>query len=587
MESLHQPNNIIAQKYRIINTLGEGGSGITYLAQDLQNNKTVALKALSLHRMTDWKAMELFEREAKTLAQLNHRAIPQYLEYFDADVSGEKHFYIAQQLAPGKSLAKLVEENWRTNEQQLRDIAAQILEILIYLHSQTPAVTHRDIKPQNIIRNENGKVFLVDFGAVQDTYYSTFMHGSTVVGTYGYMAPEQFQGKSVPATDLYGLGATLLFLLTHHSPADFPTDGLKIDFRSRIKVSDDFADWLDKMLEPDLEERFTSAKVALEVLRGKRKIITAAKKPMLWKIAMAMGITTVVSVGIFNNYKWRILETLGFSFFPNQRFCSNVDEIKNYLNQGGNPNPYFSTSPQKTLLICAIEANSQSTVELLIAKGANINHSLPYIKSVDWLKFLIAQGADINRKDYGDKTLLHYAVINNKKEIIELLLLHNLDVNAKDYSGNTPLHLVAGLNHNNRIDLDYYLFIRNEPHFDKRSENIRLGIIKLLVDNDAIIDIKNNDENTALHLSIKTNYQDIAKYLLEKGTNFDAKNKKGKTPLMYAVEEVGSIPIMKLLIDSGADINAKDNEGNTVLDIAAKYGNKELVEKFIKDNTAQ
>ncbi|MGB3652400.1 MAG: hypothetical protein WBA41_14450 [Rivularia sp. (in: cyanobacteria)] len=76
------------------------------------------------------------------------------------------------------------------------------------------------------------------------------------------------------------MGATLLFLLTHRSPADFPTDGLKIDFRNRIKVSEDFADWLDKMLEPDLEERFRSAKVALEVLRGKRKIILGKQKPM-------------------------------------------------------------------------------------------------------------------------------------------------------------------------------------------------------------------------------------------------------------------------------------------------------------------
>ncbi len=221
MRSPHQPDNIIAQKYRIINILGEGGSGITYLAENLQNNKTVALKALSLHRMTDWKAMELFEREAKILAQLNHRAIPDYLEYFDVDTDGEKHFYIAQQLAPGDSLAKLVENNWRTNEQQIKNIAKQILEILIYLHSLTPPVTHRDIKPQNIIY-DNEKVFLVDFGAVQDTYYNTFMRGSTVVGTYGYMAPEQFRGQAVPATDLYGLGATLLFLLTHRSPQIFP-----------------------------------------------------------------------------------------------------------------------------------------------------------------------------------------------------------------------------------------------------------------------------------------------------------------------------------------------------------------------------
>ncbi len=83
------------------------------------------------------------------------------------------------------------------------------------------------------------------------------MRGSTVVGTYGYMAPEQFRGQAVPTTDLYGLGATLLFLLTHRSPAELPTDRLKIDFRSRVQISEDFADCLEKMLDPDVEERFS------------------------------------------------------------------------------------------------------------------------------------------------------------------------------------------------------------------------------------------------------------------------------------------------------------------------------------------
>ncbi|MDY6898561.1 MAG: protein kinase, partial [Cyanobacteriota bacterium] len=439
MEPLHQPNNIIAKRYQIINTLGEGGSGITYLAQDLQNNKTVALKALSLHRINDWKAMELFEREAKILAQLNHPAIPQYLEYFEADTDGEKYFYIAQQLAPGDSLAKLVEQKWHTNEQQVRDIAAQILEILIYLHSLETPVTHRDIKPQNIIY-DNGKVYLVDFGAVQDTYYSTFMRGSTVVGTYGYMAPEQFRGQAVPATDLYGLGATLLFLLTHRSPADFPTDGLKIDFRSQINVSHDFADWLDKMLEPDLEERFSSAQVALEVLRGKRKIITAAKKPMLLKVLLAMGITTILTTSIFNNYKWPILGTLGFK--PPITICSNFYEMRDYLNKGGNPDLELyaehrfdglqNVSKRWNLLLCALKHKSQAVAELLIANNANINDALRRADSIDDAKFLIAKGADVHSRDKHGQTALHYAVLNYEKEIIELLIDNGADVNAKD-----------------------------------------------------------------------------------------------------------------------------------------------------------
>jgi serine/threonine protein kinase len=80
MELLHQSGEIIASRYRILNTIGSGGTGTTYLAIDWQNDQQVALKALSLHMLTDWKKIELFEREARTLAQLNHAGIPRYLD---------------------------------------------------------------------------------------------------------------------------------------------------------------------------------------------------------------------------------------------------------------------------------------------------------------------------------------------------------------------------------------------------------------------------------------------------------------------------------------------------------------------------
>ncbi|MBD1921010.1 hypothetical protein H6F77_07900 [Microcoleus sp. FACHB-831] len=117
-------------------------------------------------------------------------------------------------------------------------------------------------------------LFLVDFGAVQDTYHNTVTGGSTVVGTYGYMAPEQFRGQAVLSTDLYGLATTLLFLLTRKSPAELPQRKLKIDFRSHVSVSKDFADWLEKMLEPVMEDRFPSANAALAVLRGEETLAT-------------------------------------------------------------------------------------------------------------------------------------------------------------------------------------------------------------------------------------------------------------------------------------------------------------------------
>lgn len=294
MDAQHRPQTIIAQRYRILDVLGQGGIGITYAAEDLQNSQQVALKTLSLRRMADWKALELFEREARILASLDRASIPRYLDYFQVDTPEDRSFYLVQQLAPGQSLAALVEGGWHPDEAQVQQLAIQILEILVYLQGLTPPVIHRDIKPQNIIlgsppavdlgrsirreKQQETRVFLVDFGAVQDTYRHTVMGGSTVVGTYGYMAPEQFRGEACLATDLYGLGTTLLFLLTGKSPAELPQRKLKIDFRSHIRVSRNFGNWLEKMLKPVVEDRFHSAAEALAVLRSEQALTDSPRK---------------------------------------------------------------------------------------------------------------------------------------------------------------------------------------------------------------------------------------------------------------------------------------------------------------------
>jgi eukaryotic-like serine/threonine-protein kinase len=266
-------------RYKIIDVLGQGGVGITYRAQDLSNNSIVVLKALSLRRANDWKAIELFEREAKVLAQLHHPAIPQYIDYFQADSERDRQFYIVQTLAAGDSLANLVEKGWEPTIQEVQGIAVQVLGILSYLHNLIPAVIHRDIKPQNLIRNTDGHISLVDFGAVQDTYH-TVTGGSTVVGTYGYMAPEQFCGQAYFSTDLYGLGTTILHLLTRLDPGVLPQKKLKIDFRAYVKVPPKFANWIDRLLEPDIQRRFETADRALAVLQGRQELpILASQKP--------------------------------------------------------------------------------------------------------------------------------------------------------------------------------------------------------------------------------------------------------------------------------------------------------------------
>jgi serine/threonine protein kinase len=265
---MHQPEEIIKDRYRILHPLGTGGIATTYAAQNLDTGQNVAIKALSLRRLKDWKSLELFEREGKVLSQLNHPGIPKYLDYFQLDTDDDRRFYIVQEIVPGKSLQDWVESGWHPTELEVREIGEQLLEILVYLHQINPPVIHRDIKPPNIIRQSDGKILLIDFGAVKDTYRHTMTSGSTVVGTYGYMAPEQFRGQVKPASDLYSLGATLVFVLTGRSPVDLPQVRMKIDFRNRVSISPQFADWLDKMLEPMLEDRFTSAGEALDGLNN-------------------------------------------------------------------------------------------------------------------------------------------------------------------------------------------------------------------------------------------------------------------------------------------------------------------------------
>lgn len=281
MTMLHQPKEIIAERYQIITTLGEGGMACTYAAYDLANSQPVALKAISLRQANEWKILELFEREAKVLASIDHPFIPDYLDYFELDTNEDRRFYLVQELVAGKSLAELVAHGWEPNEVEVKDIAMQLLNILTYLHSRTPTIIHRDIKPQNIIRRQDRQIYLVDFGAVQDVYCNNSHLDRTLVGTLGYISWEQIQGNVIPASDLYSLGCCLLFLLTRKSPAELPRTEMKFDFSSQVKISPSFAAWLRKIVEPMAENRFDSAISALQALENKSEDLTL--KPTLDK----------------------------------------------------------------------------------------------------------------------------------------------------------------------------------------------------------------------------------------------------------------------------------------------------------------
>ncbi|MBD1913468.1 MULTISPECIES: serine/threonine-protein kinase [unclassified Leptolyngbya] len=262
-----QPGQILQNRYQLDRSLGKAVGRQTWLAQDisLQPPEPVVVKLLSLGDGMQWEDLKLFERETLVLKQLNHPQIPKYRDSFTIE---DRLFWfgLVQDYLPGESLKQLLQQGKHFSENQVRQIATSLLKLLIYLHELSPPVLHRDIKPSNVILGEDKRVYLVDFGAVQNRAAA---EGATltVVGTYGYAPIEQFGGRAVPASDLYGLGATLIHLVTGVSPAELPQKDLRIQFGDRTSLNPTFEQWISRLAEPDVDNRFPSAREALAAMQ--------------------------------------------------------------------------------------------------------------------------------------------------------------------------------------------------------------------------------------------------------------------------------------------------------------------------------
>ena len=253
-------------RYRPLSWLGQRGGRQTLVAQDLATGQKVVVKILGFGEGFAWDDLKLFEREAELLRSLDHPGIPRYLDYFDLEAPNLKGFALVQSYIEARSLAQHLQAGRTFSEEEIGQISDAMLQILDYLHHRQPAVIHRDIKPSNILLSDRtahsvGDVYLVDFGSVQ-TMAAREGSTVTVVGTYGYMPPEQFGGRAVPASDLYSLGATLICLASGRHPAELPQDDLKIQFEDFVRLSPARVAWLKYLTEPSLERRVGSVQEA-------------------------------------------------------------------------------------------------------------------------------------------------------------------------------------------------------------------------------------------------------------------------------------------------------------------------------------
>ncbi|WP_442947531.1 protein kinase domain-containing protein [Nostoc sp.] len=267
-------NTVLRNHYKIVGLLGSGGFGDTYLAEDLDlpNKPRCVVKHLK-PKTSDTAvlpiARRLFEKEAEVLYRLGNlsKQIPKLFAHFEEN--GE--FYLVQEFVDGRDLSTEIIPDQPWSEAQVVQLLQEILEVLVVVHQQN--IIHRDIKPQNLMRRrKDGKIMLIDFGAVKEIEglaqnTQGQVSSTIIIGSNGYMPNEQASSKPRLSSDIFAVGIVAIQALTGRIPQEFSEDANgEIIWRHWTNVSDRLADILTKMVRYNFSQRYQSAAEALEAL---------------------------------------------------------------------------------------------------------------------------------------------------------------------------------------------------------------------------------------------------------------------------------------------------------------------------------
>jgi serine/threonine protein kinase len=248
-----EPGVILQRRYKIDRLLGGGGMGMVYLAHDQRlSNRPCAIKEMVDHFIDPQQRIEAndyFAREADTLAQLKHPAIPAISDRFD----DQNRHYLVMEYVEGRNLEEeLAARGGPLPEGLVIDIACQLCDVLAYLHGLQPSLIYRDMKPSNVMLTGAGRAVLVDFGIAR--LFKAQRKG-TMIGTLGFAPPEQYQGIADPRSDIYSLGATLHYVLTGRDPEKFPPFSFPPVRDLRPEVSRNLAGAIDHALAYEMSGR--------------------------------------------------------------------------------------------------------------------------------------------------------------------------------------------------------------------------------------------------------------------------------------------------------------------------------------------
>ena len=254
---------LLAERYRALNYLGAGGFAYTFEAVDEHRLQTpCVIKEFvprQLNEASKQQAIDLFRQEAAILKNLgNHPQIPTLLAF----LTQKQRLYLVQEFISGQNLLQILNHKGRFSQDRVQQILINLLPVLEFIHQRQ--VIHRDIKPSNIICQEDGSLFLIDFGSSLQSSQEFLTQIGSITGTPGYVAPEQIKGKATPASDLFSIGATALNLLTGTIPPetgiDLSTTPLDLIWQqAEITPNPEFSKIIAKLLQPDVANRYQSA----------------------------------------------------------------------------------------------------------------------------------------------------------------------------------------------------------------------------------------------------------------------------------------------------------------------------------------
>lgn len=295
--------SLVDGKYKILSEIGRGGMSVVYMAINEKANKTWAIKEVRKDGVLDFEAVRQgLIVETDMLKKLRHPNLPSIVDVIENDDS----FVIVMDYIEGNSLEKALKEHGALPQEYVIEWAKQICDVLGYLHTRTPAIIYRDMKPANIMLKPDGNITLIDFGTARE-YKEKNLADTTCLGTVGYAAPEQFggMGQTDARTDIYCLGTTLYHLVTGHNPSEPPYE-VKPIREINPALSGGLERIILKCVQRDPNDRYQSSAELMYALEHYEEIDDVYRKKQKRKftafVATAAASILFAVAGLVTNY---------------------------------------------------------------------------------------------------------------------------------------------------------------------------------------------------------------------------------------------------------------------------------------------